>query len=46
MEWIFVETKRIEVRLPDGTWIEAESNLPEDLRKVLVELHSKIVNTL
>lgn len=42
----FLHAKKIEVRLPEGTWIEAESELPEDLRKVLVSLDSKVVNQL
>ncbi len=42
----FLHAKKIEVRLPDGTWIEAESAVPEDLRKVLVSLDSKVVNQL
>jgi len=42
----FLHAKKIEVRLPDGTWIEAESILPKDLRDFLVGLNSKIVNQL
>jgi 23S rRNA-/tRNA-specific pseudouridylate synthase len=42
----FLHAKKIEVRLPDGTWIEAESDLPGDLKTVLNSLNSKIVNTL
>jgi 23S rRNA pseudouridine1911/1915/1917 synthase len=42
----FLHAKRIEVQLPDSTWIEAESALPPDLKQVLINLHSKIVNTL
>lgn len=53
----FLHAARIEVRLPasspegsqggpDGTWIEAESELPSDLREVLTSLNSKIVNQL
>jgi 23S rRNA pseudouridine1911/1915/1917 synthase len=42
----FLHAKKIEVRLPDGTWIEAESELPEDLKQVLVDLNSKLVNQL
>ncbi len=37
----FLHARKIEVRLPNGTWIEAESELPQDLKKVLVELGSK-----
>ena len=29
----FLHAKRIEVQLPDKTWIEAESDFPEDLKK-------------
>ncbi len=42
----FLHAKKIEVKLPDGTWIEAESAIPEDLRKVLIFLNSKLVNNL
>lgn len=42
----FLHAKKIEVRLPDGAWIEAESDLPGDLKQVLNSLNSKIVNTL
>jgi 23S rRNA pseudouridine1911/1915/1917 synthase len=42
----FLHAKKIEVKLPDGTWIEAESQVPEDLRQVLITLNSKIVNQL
>jgi len=42
----FLHAKRIEVQLPDKTWIEAESELPEDLKKVLINLGSKKVNQL
>ncbi len=42
----FLHAKKIEVRLPDATWIEAESELPNDLREVLKKLNSKIVNQL
>jgi len=42
----FLHAARIEVKLPDGTWIEAESKLPDDLREVLIELGSKKVNQL
>ncbi len=42
----FLHAKKIEVQLPDGTWIEAESQVPEDLRQVLITLNSKIVNQL
>jgi 23S rRNA pseudouridine1911/1915/1917 synthase len=42
----FLHAKKIEVQLPDKTWIEAESDFPDDLRKVLVGLGSKLVNNL
>ncbi|HYF04708.1 MAG TPA: RluA family pseudouridine synthase [Patescibacteria group bacterium] len=42
----FLHARRIEVQLPDGTWIEAESELPEDLKDILRKLHSKKVNLL
>jgi 23S rRNA pseudouridine1911/1915/1917 synthase len=42
----FLHAKRIEVRIPNGTWIEAESELPDDLKKVLISLNSKVVNQL
>ncbi|MCL5008951.1 MAG: RluA family pseudouridine synthase [Patescibacteria group bacterium] len=42
----FLHAKKIEVRLPDETWIEAESELADDLKEFLKRLNSKIVNTL
>ena len=42
----FLHAKKIEVQLPDKTWIEAESEMPDDLKKVLNNLDSKIVNQL
>lgn len=42
----FLHAKRIEVQLPDKTWIEAESDFPQDLQEVLISLHSKTVNNL
>jgi len=42
----FLHAKRIEVQLPDETWIEAESELASDLKEVLINLGSKIVKTL
>lgn len=42
----FLHAKRIAVQLPDGSWIEAESEFPEDLKAVLRKLHSKKVNLL
>ncbi len=34
----FLHASRIELKLPDGAWIEAESELPADLREVLNNL--------
>ena len=42
----FLHAKSIEVQLPDKTWIEAESEFPKDLREVLLNLNSKIVNSI
>ena len=42
----FLHAKKIEVQLPDKTWIEAESDFPPDLKKVLESLNSKSVNSL
>ena len=42
----FLHAKRIEVQLPDKTWIEAESEMPKDLKEVLKNLNSKVANTL
>lgn len=42
----FLHARRIEVQLPDGTWIEAESDLPADLQQVLKNLNSKKVKTI
>ena len=42
----FLHAKKIEVRLPEATWIEAESSFPEDLKSVLIHLNSKLVNSL
>jgi 23S rRNA-/tRNA-specific pseudouridylate synthase len=42
----FLHAKKIEVRLPDGTWIEAESELPNALKEILINLKSKQVNNL
>ncbi len=36
----FLHASKIEVQLPDGTWIEAQSDLPEDLQKVLNNLRN------
>ncbi len=42
----FLHARKIEVRLPNNTWIEAESELPRDLTDVLYSLNSKIVKQL
>ena len=42
----FLHAKKIGVKLPDETWVEAESDLPPDLKSFLKSLNSKIVNTL
>lgn len=42
----FLHARKIEVQLPDGTWIEAESSLPEDLRLVLSSLGSSMAGQL
>lgn len=42
----FLHAKSIEVQLPEKTWIEAESELPSDLKEILVNLNSKVVNSL
>lgn len=42
----FLHAKKIEVQLPDKTWIEAESELAKDLKEVLVSLKSKFANKL
>ncbi len=42
----FLHAKKIEVRLPDGTWIEAESELSDDLKQVLENLGSKTLKQL
>jgi 23S rRNA pseudouridine1911/1915/1917 synthase len=42
----FLHAKKIEVQLPDKTWIEAESELADDLRNVLKDLDSKAVKQL
>lgn len=46
LERQFLHAKKIEVQLPDGTWIEAESELPEDLKEILSSLHSKVTHNL
>lgn len=42
----FLHARKIEVQLPNGTWIEAESELPGDLKTVLYSLQSKQVDIL
>ncbi len=42
----FLHAKKIEVRLPDKTWIEAESELSDDLKKVLISLNCKFLKNL
>ncbi len=42
----FLHAASIEVKLPNGAWIEAESPLADDLRQVLKNLNSKIVDKL
>lgn len=42
----FLHASKIEVQLPSGERIEAESRLPDDLRQVLRKLDSEIVNQL
>ncbi len=42
----FLHAKKIEVQLPDQSWIEAESDFPSDLKEVLTNLNSQKVNQL
>lgn len=42
----FLHAKKIEVQLPSKTWIEAESELADDLKEVLENLNSKVVKQL
>lgn len=42
----FLHARKIEVQLPDDTWIEAESELAKDLKDLLKNLDSKKVNQL
>ncbi len=37
----FLHAKKIEVRIPDDTWIEAESDLPQDLKGLLQKFGGK-----
>ena len=38
----FLHASKLEFKLPDGTWIEISSDLPEDLKKVLMNLENGI----
>lgn len=40
----FLHAKQIEVQLPDGTWVEAESEVPDDLQQILTNLKSTHAN--
>ena len=42
----FLHAQKIEVQLPDKSWIEADSKLPSDLREVLTDLNSEKLNQL
>jgi len=42
----FLHAAKIEVELPDGAWIGAESPLPADLSQVLKSMGSKAVNNI
>lgn len=42
----FLHARRIEVRLPDETWIEAESELAKDLKEILINLNSQKVKII
>jgi 23S rRNA pseudouridine1911/1915/1917 synthase len=46
LERQFLHAKRIEVQLPSGETIEAESDFPKDLKDALQDLNSKKVNQL
>ncbi len=37
----FLHAHKIEVQMPEGEWIEAQADLPEDLKEVLKTLNSK-----
>jgi 23S rRNA pseudouridine1911/1915/1917 synthase len=41
LERQFLHAKKIEVQLIDGTWIEAETDLPQDLKEALNKLNSE-----
>lgn len=42
----FLHARKIEVQLPDESWIEADSSLPSDLKELLEELKSQKANLL
>ena len=42
----FLHAKKIEVQLPDQSWIEAESDFPRDLQELLIKLDSQKVHLL
>ncbi|HMR55233.1 MAG TPA: RluA family pseudouridine synthase [Candidatus Doudnabacteria bacterium] len=42
----FLHAKKIEVQLPDESWIEAVSEMPRDLKDILKNLNSQKVNQL
>ncbi len=42
----FLHARKIEVQLPDESWIEADSSLPTDLKSLLGELHSQKATSL
>ena len=35
----FLHAEKIEIQMPDGTWIEAHADLPDDLQKVLANFN-------
>ena len=40
----FLHASKLEFQLPDGTWLEVQSELPDDLKKVLEILSTKSEN--
>lgn len=42
----FLHAKKIEVQLPDQSWIEAESDFPKDLKELLIKLDSEKAHLL
>lgn len=38
----FLHAQKIEVQMPDGSWIEAHAELPSDLKEILKLLNSKV----